>query len=133
MPPLHPLHALLLAGAGPVFIAALLSDVAYWFSYETQWKNFASWSIVWGLVLAGPALAWTLARLLRARSRDARWLLKSGLLLATCSLGVLNALVHASDAWASMPEGLALSALTGALALAAAWLALSDMARVPAR
>jgi uncharacterized membrane protein len=131
--PLHPLHTVLLAGAGPVFVAALFSDLAYWLSHEMQWKNFASWSIVWGLLLASLALAWTVIRLFRAGRRDLRWLLGSGLLLASWSLGVVNALVHAGDAWATMPEGLVLSAMTAMLALAAAWIGLSAITTVPAR
>ena len=56
--PLHPLHAVLLAGTVPLFLAVLLSDIAYSASYEMQWKNFASWLIVGGLVFGGFALLW---------------------------------------------------------------------------
>ena len=45
------------------------------------------------------------------------------LLLATWVLGFIDALVHAKDAWASMPEGLILSAVVAALAIAATALA----------
>jgi uncharacterized membrane protein len=40
-------------------------------------------------------------------------------------LGFVNALVHAKDAWATMPEGLYLSAVTAFLALVAAWIGYS--------
>jgi hypothetical protein len=46
-------------------------------------------------------------------------------LLATWVLGFVNVLVHAKDAWATMPEGLYLSAITALLALAAAWIGYS--------
>lgn len=133
MPPLHPLHTVLLAGTVPVFLAALFSDVAYSQSYEIQWKNFASWSLVWGLVLAGLALVWALVSLLRVGRRGARSLLHVGVLLAVCALGFLNVLVHAGDAWSGMPGGLLLSVIVCVLAMAATWLALYDTYRVPAR
>ena len=52
---LHPLHAVLLAGTVPLFLGVLFSDIAY-SSYEVQWKNFASWLIVGGLLFGGLAL-----------------------------------------------------------------------------
>jgi uncharacterized membrane protein len=39
-------------------------------------------------------------------------------------LGFVNALVHAKDAWATMPSGLILSLLVFLLAFVAAWFAL---------
>ena len=54
---LHPLHAVFLAGALPLFAGALLSDIAYARSYEIQWNNFASWLIAGGLVLSRGQLA----------------------------------------------------------------------------
>lgn len=38
----NPLHATLLAGTVPLFLGALLSDIAYYRSYHIQWSNFAS-------------------------------------------------------------------------------------------
>jgi hypothetical protein len=61
--PLHPLHAILLAGTVPLFLGVLLSDIAYAASYEVQWKNFASWLIVGGLVFGGFALRWFTPRM----------------------------------------------------------------------
>lgn len=40
--PLHPLHTVLLAGTVPLFLGVLLVDLAYFNTYEVQWKNFAS-------------------------------------------------------------------------------------------
>jgi uncharacterized membrane protein len=55
------------------------------------------------------------------------------LLLVMWVLGFISALVHAKDAWATMPEGLYLSAVTTLLALAAAWIGYSGFrsAEVP--
>lgn len=123
--PLHPLHALLLAGALPLFLGALLSDLAYSQSYELQWKNFASWLIVGALVFSGFALLWALIEMLRKDRRGARRIIDFLLLLAAWVLGFINALIHAKDAWASMPEALILSALTAVLAIAATWFGFS--------
>jgi uncharacterized membrane protein len=112
---IQPLHAVLLAGTVPLFLAALLSDIVYAASYEVQWKNFASWLIIGGLVFGGFALLLAVIGLFRSGRRT----LYFGLLLATWILGFINALVHAKDAWASMPEGLILSVIIAALAIAA--------------
>jgi len=109
----------LLAGTVPLFLGVLLCNFAYSSSYEVQWKNFASWLIVGGLVFGGLALAWALIGLLRAGHRGWRSTIYFLLLLATCVLGFINALVHAKDAWASMPEGPILSAVVAALAIGA--------------
>lgn len=119
---IHPLHAVLLAGTIPLFLGATLSDAAYAASYEIQWKNFASWLIVGGLVLAVIALIFAIVDLFRA-DRRARGIVPYVMLLpAICVLGLLNALMHARDAWASMPAGLVLSIVVTVLACAAAWL-----------
>ena len=117
--PLHPLHAVFLAGALPLFAGALLSDIAYWRSYEIQWNNFASWLIAGGLVLAAVALLCAVVDALGARRRPG-WRIAYPLVLAAAWLVQLfNALMHARDAWASMPGALVLSAIGTLLALAA--------------
>jgi uncharacterized membrane protein len=123
---IHPLHAFLLAGCVPLFIGALLSDWAYSSTYEIQWTNFGSWFLVGALVLAGFALLWAFIDLLRA---DGDWrgrpLIYFVLLLAAWILGFIDALVHAKDAWAKMPEALILSVIVAILALVASWLGFS--------
>ncbi len=124
--PLHPLHAVLLAGTVPLFLGALLSDWAYSASYQIQWKNFASWLIVGGLVFAGFALLAALIGLIRGR-RGRRSIIYVLLLLAAFVLGFVDALVHAKDSWASMPEALILSAIVTLLVLVATWLGFSTL------
>lgn len=116
---LQPLHAILLAGTVPLFLGVLLSDLAYASSYEVQWKNFASWLIVGGLVFGGFALLWALVDLLQARQWTGRRPLHFILLIATWIVGFVDALVHAKDAWASMPAAVILSVVLAALAIAA--------------
>ena len=116
---------MLLAGALPLFLGTLLSDWAYGASYEVQWANFASWLLAGALVLSGFALLWSLIALLRARGRNRRGALPFLFLLATWAFGFADALVHAKDGWAMMPEGLILSLIVTLLATAAVWLGLA--------
>jgi uncharacterized membrane protein len=123
---IHPLHAFFLAGCVPLFLGALLADWAYSSTYEVQWTNFASWLLVGAMVLAGFALLWALIDLLRAdRSWRGRPLIYFLVLLAAFILGFINALVHAKDAWAKMPEALILSVMVAVLVLVACWLGLA--------
>lgn len=124
---IHPLHAVLLAGTVPLFLGALFSDWAYAASYEIQWKNFASWLIPAGLVFAGLALLWTVIDMLRADLRGARPYTYFLVLLAAWILGFVNALVHAKDAWASMPTALILSIAIAVLAIVATALGFSTL------
>ena len=103
-----PLHTTLLAGTVPLFLGALLSDIAYTQTYQIQWANFASWLIAGALVFAGFAFLFALINLFL-------------LLLVTWVLGLVNAFQHAKDAYAAMPGGLVLSAIVLLLTLAATW------------
>ncbi|KKO15195.1 DUF2231 domain-containing protein [Pseudomonas putida] len=122
-----PLHALLLAGSVPLFLGALLSDIAYFKSYQIQWSNFAAWLIAGGLVFCGLALLFALANLIRAERKGGRPALYFILLLAAWVLGLINAFEHAKDAWAVMPSGLVLSVIVTVLAVVAAWTGLSNL------
>jgi uncharacterized membrane protein len=117
----------LLAGMLPLFLGALLSDIAYSQSYQVQWKNFASWLIPGGLVFGGFALLWALIELFRADRRGQRAITYVLVLLAAWVLGFINAFIHAKDAWASMPAALILSIIVAALAIAATWLGFATL------
>lgn len=121
--PLHPIHALLLAFPLPLFLGALLSDIAYARSYHIQWANFASWLIVGGIVVGAFAVVWALIDLLRRRTRHA--LIYCVVLASMWVAAIFNALIHARDAWGAMPHGLYLSALTALLSAVAVWLGYS--------
>ncbi len=121
--PLHPLHSILLAFPFALFLSALISDIAYWRTFEIQWANFSSWLIAGGLFVGAFAVLWALVNMFRqGTGRAAVYFL---VLLITWVLGFINALVHAKDAWATMPEGLYLSAVVSLLALVAAWIGYS--------
>lgn len=117
---LHPIHGALLAGTIPLFLGGLLSDFAYSSSYHIQWANFAAWLIAGGLVFGGFAFVWSIVHLVRHRGPFA--VIYTLLLLTTWILGFLNSLIHAKDAWASMPAGLTLSLIVVLLACASTWL-----------
>lgn len=122
-----PLHAVLLAGTVPLFLGALLNDIAYYKTYQIQWSNFASWLIAGGLLFCGLALLFALANLLRAERKAGRPVVYFLLLLVTWVLGLINAFEHAKDAWAIMPQGLVLSVVVTLLACAAAWVGLTNL------
>jgi uncharacterized membrane protein len=124
-PPLHPLHAFLRAATVPLFLGALLSDIAYFYSHQVQWLNFASWLIAGGLMFGAFALLWAIVDLFG--KRRARALPAFVLVLATWIVGFIDALIHARDAWAVMPTGLVLSVLVVILAIAATWLGFASL------
>jgi uncharacterized membrane protein len=104
----------------------MLSDLAYRASFQVQWANFSSWLIAGGLFIGAFALLWALVNLFRrGMARKKRTIAYFVVLLAMWVLGFVNALVHAKDAWATMPEGLYLSVVTALLALVASWIGYS--------
>lgn len=119
------LHTILLAGSVSLFLGALLSDIAYFKTYQIQWSNFASWLLAGALLFSGLALAFALVNLLRAKRKAGAPLTYFVLLLVTWVLGLVNAFQHAKDAWAVMPLGLVLSAIVFFLICITAWVGLS--------
>lgn len=111
----------------PLFIGALLSDLAYDGSYELQWSHFAAWLTAGAMVFAGLALLWALIDLIRKDRKSGSVLLYFLLLLAVFLLGLINSFVHARDAWATMPDGLILSAVLAVLSIAANWIGFSTL------
>lgn len=121
----HPVQAALLAATVPLFLGALLADIAYAKTYEIQWSNFASWLLVAALVVGALALVWAVVDLFRFDRRIGRDWIYALVVLAMWVAGFFAALVHGKDAWAMMPGGLVLSAIATVLALIAAWLGFS--------
>lgn len=125
---LSPTGALLLGMPLSLFLGALLSDIAYYRSFELQWANFAAWLNAGGLLLGSVVVLVALIGFFRRRDGGHRGLF---LLLAAAMwvIGFVNALIHARDGWATMPTGLILSVIVALLALAAAWAGLSGPRR----
>lgn len=124
--PLHPLHAVLVDCAAPLFLGGLLSDIAYARTYEIQWLNFASWLIAGAMVFTGFALAWSVIEVVLGPARRGRALIVALLLLAMFVIGLLNSFMHARDAWGAMPSGLVMSFILIALAVAAVWFSIAS-------
>lgn len=118
------LHTILLAGSVSLFLGALLSDIAYYKTYQIQWSNFASWLIAGAELFSGLALVFALVDLIRAQHKAGQVLMYFLLLLATWALGLFNAFQHAKDAWAVMPAGLVMSAIVFALICLTVWVGL---------
>ena len=111
-----------------MFLGALLSDWAYYSTYQIQWINFAAWLNAGAMVCLGAALLWTAIDLLRADvARDRSSILHLLVVLATFILGFIAALVHSKDAWATMPGGLILSFIVLLLAIWSVWLGFSTL------
>jgi uncharacterized membrane protein len=117
----HPLHAALLICSFPLFLGALLADIAYARTYQVQWINLAAWLVAGAMVFAGLALAWSLVEAIRSLFRERRLLVGLLLLAAIVVVGLLDSFMHARDAWGAMPSGLVLSLLVTVLAAAAVW------------
>ncbi len=116
---LSPAHTWLLGMTTALFLAALISDLAYAQTFEIQWANFSAWLIAGGLVIGAVVLALAIIGYFRNRV-GARPGLLLGLLALMWIVGLFNALVHARDGWAMMPTGLILSLIVTLLAFAAA-------------
>ena len=124
--PLHPLHAIFLAFPLPLDVTALLSDRLYTTSFQIQWVNFAQWAMVGALLGGGLALLWSLIDMIRARpAQKGKRATYFVLLLLIFVLGFINELIHAKDAFATMPAGLYMSVIVTLLALAASWVGYS--------
>jgi uncharacterized membrane protein len=105
--PLRPIHAIFLAFPLPLFLAALVSDFAYWSTFQVQLTNFSSWLIAAGLVGGGFALICALIGLLSVQVAPDRKRIAYLIVLSVMwVLGFIDAFVHAKDAHATMPEGL---------------------------
>lgn len=125
-----PLHAIMMGGTVALFLGALLSDIAYYQTYQIQWSNFAAWLIAGALVFCGIALLFALANLIRTHRKAGRPVVYVLLLVATWVLGLFSAFEHARDAWASMPGSLILSVIVTVLAIASAWAGLGSRREV---
>lgn len=123
-----PFHAAILAATTPLFLGALLSDIAYAKSYHIQWSNFASWLLVGAMVLATIALLCGIIEFFRGPRRPLYLLV----LVATWVVGFFDALHHSRDAWAIMPMAVVLSVIATVLACVATWIGFASFASLRA-
>lgn len=99
------------------FVAALIFDITYARSAEIMWTKAAAWLITIGLFAA---IVPRLVNLAQVWFTDRAWVDRADridfwLNLVAILAAILNAFVHSRDAYAVVPEGEWLSALTVAL------------------
>ncbi|WP_348762160.1 DUF2231 domain-containing protein [uncultured Salinisphaera sp.] len=121
---IHPFHALLLGATFPLFLGAALCDYAYMASYQIEWSLFASWLVIGGALFTGLAGLCALLGFF-VSDRKGAYAIYLLLLLVVTAIGVLNALIHARDAWAMMPSGFILSIVAAVLGCVVALLGFS--------
>ena len=103
-------HQMLVPFPVAYFVAAFLTDLAYWGTAEVMWERFSDWLIAGGLVMAALVLLAALSDLAFNRQRPA-WL-HAFVYAVAMLLSILNVLVHSRDAYtAVVPIGLTLSAI----------------------
>jgi uncharacterized membrane protein len=96
------------------FVAALIFDIIYANTAVVLWVKAAAWLISIGLVFAIVPQLINLARtwFTRGRGRTRNLALNFWLNVVAIVAALLNAFVHSRDAYATMPDGVWLSALT---------------------
>jgi uncharacterized membrane protein len=121
----HPIHPMLVPFPIVCFIGALITDIAYWRTANTQWANFSAWLLAAGLVMGALAAAAGLIDFLGSRSVRAQppaWPHLIGNVVVM-GLSLVNVFVHSRDAWTSVvPTGLILSAVVVAILAVTGWL-----------
>jgi len=129
---LHPLHAILLAFPLAFSCSAVASDITYLNSAVVQWSHFSAWLVAGTALFGGFVLVWASIAFLFARHSAYRGRALAYLVLVAAMwlLSVVNSLHHARDAWGSVgTAGLVMSIVTALLALVAAWIGYSAVAR----
>lgn len=101
------------------FVAALIFDAAYASNYDVLWVKAAGWLIAMGLIFAiVPRLINLVHVWVPPRRSSGIEKLDFWLNLFAIVAEIVNAFVHSRDAYAAMPEGVWLSAVSvGLLAI----------------
>ena len=100
-----------------MFVAALIFDITYLRTGEVLWNKAAAWLIPLALIIAIIPRFINLGRVWASQRAIATGFdkLDFWLNLVAIIAAIFNALVHSRDAYASMPTGVWLSAVTVAL------------------
>jgi uncharacterized membrane protein len=95
------------------FLGALITDVAYFRTFDVNWKTFSDWLLAGGMVVGALAAIVGIVDLTRRRVRANRLIWPyAGTYTVAMILGLFNNFVHSRDAYGAMPAGLVLSVLT---------------------
>src|SRR3546814_438728 len=121
---MHPIHATLAPFPIVCFTLTLLTDIAYWRTWNLMWQHFSEWLLLAGLVFGAlAALAGAVDFLVRpeVRAPGAAWPHALGSVIALV-LAIVNSFVHAADGWTGVvPYGLILSAATVVVMMVSDW------------
>jgi uncharacterized membrane protein len=133
--PVFPIFRILVAFPIAGFCGALATDIAYAATADMIWADFSAWLLAASMATGVLAVVAGVVEVIASRRIRVLWtawpVVVGGLLALT--LGLADNLVHSRDAWTSvMPYGLALSAVTVAVALITAWSGGSRAARAMA-
>lgn len=128
----HPIHAMLVPFPIALFVAAFVTDIAYWRTLDMTWATFSVWLITGGLVTAAlAATAGWIDFLAQRRIRALRpaWPHALGNVVMFV-VALVNAFVHSRDGYtAVVPTGLILSGIVVLILLVTAWLGASMVYR----
>jgi uncharacterized membrane protein len=116
-----PIYLLLFPIPVVLFIAALVTDIAYSKSANIMWLNFSEWLLAAGLLFGALAALVLIVEFLASRA------IRAGvgwahlvLFFAALVVELFNMFVHTRDGWtAVVPTGMTLSVLGAVLALCA--------------
>lgn len=117
-----PIYLLLFPIPVVLFIAALVTDIAYAKSANIMWLNFSEWLIAAGLVFGALAAIALIVEFFASRAIRNGGIGWTHLVLFFAALVVelFNSFIHTRDGWtAVVPGGMALSIIGVVLALAA--------------
>ena len=121
----HPIHPMLVPFPIACFVGTLLADIAYWYTANIMWADFASWLVSAGVILGifaaiAGAVEFFSNRMIRAQSPA--WPHAIGNVVVMV-LAIINMMIHTHDGWtAVVPWGLALSAIIVVILLFTGWL-----------
>jgi uncharacterized membrane protein len=119
--PRNLLHPRLIGPGAALLIAALATDLLYWWTLLPEWESFSIWLLTGGLILAALASLALLLDVLFRQARRINWW-RFLAIAAAVLLAILNAFVHSRDGYtAVVPQGLLLSAIVTILLLAIGW------------
>jgi uncharacterized membrane protein len=120
----HPIHPMLVPFPIACFFGAFVTDLAYWWTDNTQWETFSVWLLSAGMVMAGFAVVAGLIDFIgnkHIRALRPAWFHVVGNAIALV-LSLINAFVHSRDGYtAVIPTGLILSTLVVLILMFTAW------------
>lgn len=128
----QPIYSTLVQFPVVCFTLTLLTDIAYWRTFNLMWQNFSSWLLFAGLVFGALAVIvgiidFAVRPAIRANRPAWPHVIGSVVVLV---LALLNSLVHAGDGWtAIVPWGLTLSVITVVVMIITDWLGRSMVYR----